>query len=68
MTRSAPRARAARTARLPDMPVAPSTSTVPSGPTSLRRAISGIQPDMPGFMPAATASGSAPAPTGPELC
>nr|WP_311131915.1 hypothetical protein [Nonomuraea gerenzanensis] len=43
------------------MPVAPSTSTVPSSPTSSRRATSGIQPATAGFIPAATASGSAPA-------
>lgn len=63
MTRSAPSASAPCTARLPDIPVAPSTSTVPNAPTSLRRAVRTIQPDRPGFMPAAIASGSAPAGT-----
>jgi hypothetical protein len=43
------------------MPVAPSTRTVPRSPTSLMRAARTSQPDMPGFIPAATSSGSAPA-------
>lgn len=46
------------------MPVAPSTSTVPSEPRSALYATSGNHPDIAGFMPAATASGSAPADSG----
>jgi hypothetical protein len=60
MTRSAPSDNAPCTARLPDIPVAPSTRTVPNAPTSSRRAVRTVQPDKPGFMPAAIVSGSAP--------
>ncbi|ERG69235.1 hypothetical protein HMPREF9336_04379 [Segniliparus rugosus ATCC BAA-974] len=42
------------------MPVAPRIRTVPSPSTSSARAISGIHEEMPGLMPAATWSGSAP--------
>lgn len=41
------------------MPVAPITSTVPREPRASRWVTSGIHPDIAGFMPAATARGSA---------
>jgi hypothetical protein len=67
MMRAAPSSLAFCTARKPDLPVTPRTSTAASFPAAACRALSGSQEALPGLTPAAMASGCAPAGTGNRM-